>query len=180
MQQLSRTARILAYQLSRALALIFSSSVPVMNTATNVSNPDHITFETRGQAENDRKAREGRFTDIFIRALKLRAELLASTDQYEMVIPTPGTALDGRDMDEYVDTSSSGINCSGRPAEVEICILPSFYRYPQQNEIVGGRFLFHSIDYQNFLRNTSSEDRQSEVMCISRPLVILKDDSGRF
>ena len=80
MQQLSRTARILAYQLSRALALIFSSSVPAMNTATNVSNPDHITFETRGQAENDRKAREGSFTDIFIRALKLRAELLASTD----------------------------------------------------------------------------------------------------
>ena len=54
-----------------------------MTTATNVSNPNHITFETWGQAENDWKAREGRFTD---RALKLKAELLASTDQYEMVI----------------------------------------------------------------------------------------------
>ena len=127
-----------------------------MTTATNVSNPNHITFETWGQAENDWKAREGRFTD---RALKLKAELLASTDQYEMVIPTPGTALDGRDMGEYIDTSSRGLNYSGRPAEVEICILPSFYRYPQQNEIVGGKFLLHPINYQNFLRNTSSEDR---------------------
>ena len=97
-----------------------------------------------------------------------------------MVIPTPGTALDGRDMDEYIDTSFRGLNYPSRPVEVEICILPSFYRYPQQNEIVGGKFLFHPIDYQNFLRNTSSEDRQSEVMCISGPLVILKGDSGRF
>lgn len=91
-----------------------------------------------------------------------------------MVIPTPRSALDGRDIDEYIDTSSRGLNYSGRPAEVEICILPSFYRYPQQNEIV------HPINYQNFLRNTSSEDRQSEAMCISRALVILKDDSGRL
>jgi len=80
-------------------------------------------------------AREGRFID---RALKFKAELLASTGEYE----APGTALDSRDMDEYIDTSSRGLNYSGRPAEVEICILPSFYRYPQQNEIVGGKFSF--------------------------------------
>ena len=106
MQQLSRTARIFAYRLSRTLAPIFSSSVPAMTTATNVSNPNHITFETWGQAGNDRKAQEGRFIDIFIIALKLKAEHLACTDQYEMIIPTPRTALDDRYMDEYIDTSS--------------------------------------------------------------------------
>ena len=83
-------------------------------------------------------------------------------------------------MDEYIDTSSRGLNYSGRPAEVEICILPSFYRYLQQNEIVGGRYLLHPINYQNFLRITSLEDRQIEAMCISRALVILKDDSGQL
>lgn len=110
---------------------MFFSSVPAMTTTTNVSNPNHITLETRDQAENDWKAPEGRFTDIFIRALKLRAELLASTNQYEMVISTPGTILDNRDMNEYINTSSRSLNYSSRPAEVEICILPSFYRYPQ-------------------------------------------------
>lgn len=44
--QLSRTARILAYRLSRTLTPIFSSSAPAMTTATNVSNPNHITLET--------------------------------------------------------------------------------------------------------------------------------------
>ncbi|TVY38208.1 Bifunctional purine biosynthetic protein [Lachnellula subtilissima] len=121
-----KKAKELAIELSHALAPLYS------NAPQNIPDTSCDGFATWDSDQETASERENCLTQLFIEALKTKAETCLNIEDYEMVTFPPGTKYDKNAMD--VETKD-GIHCRTGNFEgrsIELCIQAAVYSYQRK------------------------------------------------
>ena len=127
----------------------------------------HLGFEPRSSLHHSRTSVTDSTVDdrlslieIFQVALRIKAQLLTSTDSYEAVMYAPGSAFRANTMKPE---SSQGEKIGLLPIErpwIKCCYAPSLLAHKREHKLV---------DYNNFVRST--EGNRSECRPFTKALV---------
>jgi hypothetical protein len=109
-----------------------------------------------------KKARQANSVKIFEQALRLKADLLVSTYQFEAVLYPPGSVFDNKGM--IAEVMAGGRATPSQSMEVNLCLLPSLYALKREKKFV---------EYKNFDRRDSSQWKESERL--TEAIVIVDD-----
>lgn len=107
---------------------------------------------------------KSRLLEIFGQALKVKANLVVSTDLFGMVMYTPGTLFDENFMmTESMAFSGTRQPCH-EPPQVALCLMPSLQLYEYDRRIV---------DYNSFSR---MDTNPKEARCVFNKALVITEN----
>lgn len=129
-----RKAEALADRLSHALA-------PLFITEQRPSGP-------HSNASKVWSKKRSKLTEIFDRAIRLKASMMVGKDLFEMVLYPPGTPFDKAVMETETMEGDRAELSAHKELEVVLCLLPSFHVYDDDRKLV---------EPNNFVKRDSSQ-----------------------
>lgn len=142
--------------------MLSNALAPLIPNAKDFSGRSTNSFHTWGEGRQESVRREKRFTDIFERALRLKADLVASTGLFSVVLYSHGTGFDKRFM--IAETKyGDGAVMPSNTEPMQVCLLPAIYAHELPRQGV--------VDYKLEIR--SEHPQGSDLRQITKAIAVL-------